>query len=306
MYFPLLALAICIPALWQPEIFISFKNFIIPMLGLIMFSMGLTQTLQDFTQVFKQPKALAIGLGLQYSIMPLLAFIICKGIGLNDTLTMGLIIVGCCAGGTASNVVTFLAGGNVALSISMTLVSTLLGVILTPLLIQFYAGHLVDIAIIPMLFTICKIVLLPVLVGALLRHFFAAQIQKIESLLPHISTVLIVCIIGIVVALNKGRFAAVGSELALAIMLHNGLGLLIGYQVARFFALKPADIKAIAIEVGMQNSGLGVALAIKYFSAATALPGALFSIWHNISGSLLAAFWARKKQPSLKVEVDSV
>ncbi len=306
MYFPLLAVAICIPALWMPDFFTSLKSFIIPMLGLIMFSMGLTQTLQDFTRVFKQPKALAIGLGLQYSVMPLLAFIICKGLGLDDTLTVGLIIVGCCAGGTASNVVTFLAGGNVALSISMTLVSTLLGVILTPLLIQFYAGHLVSIAVIPMLFTICKIVLLPVLFGTLLRHVFDKKIQRIKFILPHISTVLIVCIIGIVVALNKGRFAAVGSELVIAIMLHNGFGLLIGYQVAKLFALKPADIKAIAIEVGMQNSGLGVALAIQYFSAATALPGAIFSIWHNISGSILAAFWARKRQKNITPEIDAV
>jgi len=210
---------------------------------------------------------------------------------------LGLIIVGCCAGGTASNVITYLAGGNVALSISMTLVSTLLGVLLTPWLIQFYAGHLVVIEVLPMLVTISKIVLIPVLLGTGLRYCFDRQIQKIQWLLPHVSTVLIVFIIAIVVALNAARFSQIGTILVLAIMLHNGLGLLIGYGVAKLCSLADADVKAVAIEVGMQNSGLGVALAIKYFAPGSALPGALFSIWHNLSGSLLAAAWSRNKTP---------
>jgi BASS family bile acid:Na+ symporter len=291
MYFPLVALAACIPALWLPEYFTGFKVAIIPMLGLIMFAMGLTQTLQDFTRVFKRPKAIAIGITLQYTIMPLLAFLICLALGLDQQISVGVIIVGCCAGGTASNVITYLAGGNVALSISMTLISTLLGVILTPLLITLYAGQWVDIAVLPMLLSICKIVLLPVFAGISVRYFFDSHVKRIQWLLPHASTLLIVAIIAIVVALNAQRFSKLSGNLVIAVMLHNLLGLLAGYQIAKLFGLNTTDTKTIAIEVGMQNSGLGVALAIQYFSAASALPGALFSIWHNLSGSLLAAYW---------------
>jgi len=297
MYFPLLAIIGIVVALLFHQELVSFKALIIPMLAMIMFSMGLTQTLQDFTRVFRQPKPIMIGLALQYSVMPVLAYIIALVMGLDEQLALGLIIVGCCAGGTASNVITYLAGGNVALSISMTLVSTLLGMLLTPWLIQFYAGHLVVIEVLPMLITIAKIVLMPVLLGTGLRYCFDGQIQKIQWVLPHISTVLIVCIIAIVVALNAARFSQIGATLVLAIMLHNGLGLLIGYCVARLCSLQDKDVKAVAIEVGMQNSGLGVALAIKYFAAGSALPGALFSIWHNLSGSLLAAAWSRNNTP---------
>ncbi|WP_114283609.1 bile acid:sodium symporter family protein [Candidatus Halocynthiibacter alkanivorans] len=297
MYFPLLAIIGIVIALLFPQELVSFKSLIIPMLAMIMFSMGLTQTLQDFIRVFRQPKPIMIGLALQYSVMPMLAYIIALVLGLDEQLALGLIIVGCCAGGTASNVITYLAGGNVALSISMTLVSTLLGVLLTPWLIQFYAGHLVIIEVLPMLLTICKIVLVPVLLGTGLRYCFDRHIQKIQWLLPHVSTVLIVFIIAIVVALNAARFSQIGISLILAIMLHNGLGLLIGYGVAKLCSLADADVKAVAIEVGMQNSGLGVALAIKYFAPGSALPGALFSIWHNLSGSLLAAAWSRNKTP---------
>jgi len=297
MYFPLLAIIGIVVALLFPQELVSFKALIIPMLAMIMFSMGLTQTLQDFIRVFRQPKPIMIGLALQYSVMPMLAYIIALVLGLDEQLALGLIIVGCCAGGTASNVITYLAGGNVALSISMTLVSTLLGVLLTPWLIQFYAGHLVIIEVLPMLLTICKIVLVPVLLGTGLRYCFDRHIQKIQWLLPHVSTVLIVFIIAIVVALNAARFSQIGTSLILAIMLHNGLGLLIGYGVARLCSLADGDVKAVAIEVGMQNSGLGVALAIKYFAAGSALPGALFSIWHNLSGSLLAAAWSRNNAP---------
>ncbi|OUR70281.1 bile acid:sodium symporter [Bermanella sp. 47_1433_sub80_T6] len=297
MYFPLLAIIGIVVALLFPQELVSFKALIIPMLAMIMFSMGLTQTLQDFIRVFRQPKPIMIGLALQYSVMPVLAYIIALVLGLDEQLALGLIIVGCCAGGTASNVITYLAGGNVALSISMTLVSTLLGVLLTPWLIQFYAGHLVIIEVLPMLLTICKIVLVPVLLGTGLRYCFDRHIQKIQWLLPHVSTVLIVFIIAVVVALNASRFSQIGISLILAIMLHNGLGLLIGYGVARLCSLADGDVKAVAIEVGMQNSGLGVALAIKYFAAGSALPGALFSIWHNLSGSLLAAAWSRNNAP---------
>ena len=298
MYFPFLAIAACVPALIWPELFTSLKAFIIPMLGLIMFCMGLTQTREDFSRVLQSPKAIGLGLLLQYSLMPFLAFVIGVLLNLNQEAAVGLIIVGSCTGGTASNVMTFLAKGNVALSITLTLVSTLLGVLLTPLLIQLYAGHLLEISVLPMLLTICKIVLFPVLAGTLIRYWLSTQIKKIEWILPHMATWLIVIIIAIVVALNAGKFSQIGFSLLLAIFLHNGLGLLFGFYIAKMCGFSQQDTRTIAIEVGMQNSGLGVALAIKYFSTATAIPGAIFSIWHNLSGSTLAAYWARR--PSKK------
>ncbi len=300
MYFPILAILACIPALMWPEALTDFKVAIIPMLGLIMFSMGLTQTRDDFLRVLRAPKAIGLGLFLQYSVMPLLAFLISQLLNLESDLAVGLIIVGCCAGGTASNVMTFLAKGNVALSITLTLASTILGVFLTPLLIQLYAGHIVEIEILPMLLTICKIVLIPVIAGSLIRFWFSGWVKKIDHLLPHIATLLIVLIIAIVMALNANKFSQISLTLLLAIALHNGLGLIIGYFTAYWCGFSKKDIKAIAIEVGMQNSGLGVALAIKYFTPLTALPGAIFSIWHNISGSLLAAYWTRKDDTPTK------
>ena len=293
MYFPILAILACVPALMWPEALTDLKTAIVPMLGLIMFSMGLTQTRDDFVRVLRSPKGIGLGLFLQYSVMPFLAFLISQILNLEPELMVGLIIVGCCAGGTASNVMTFLARGNVALSITLTLTSTVIGVFVTPLLIQFYAGHIIEIAILPMLLTICKIVLLPVIAGTLIQFWFSSWVKKIDHLLPHVATLLIVFIIAIVMALNANKFSQVSASLLLAIALHNGLGLLMGYWAARLCGFSQKDIKAIAIEVGMQNSGLGVALAIKYFTPLTALPGALFSIWHNISGSLLAAFWNR-------------
>ena len=298
MYFPILAILACVPALVWPEALTDLKVAIIPMLGLIMFCMGLTQTRDDFLRVLRSPKAIGLGLFLQYSVMPLLAFLISLLLNLEADLAVGLIIVGCCAGGTASNVMTFLAKGNVALSITLTLASTVIGVFVTPLLIQFYAGHIVEIAILPMLLTICKIVLIPVIAGTLIRFWFSDWVKKVDHLLPHVATLLIVVIIAIVMALNASKFSQLSTSLLLAIALHNGLGLIIGYVAASLSGFSQKDVKAIAIEVGMQNSGLSVALAIKYFTPLTALPGALFSIWHNISGSLLAAFWNRN---SIKV-----
>ena len=296
MGFPIFAVLACGFALMFPETISEGKPFIIPMLGLIMFVMGLTQTPKDFVRVFRQPRALGIGLLLQYGSMPLLAWILSLILRLPNELAVGLIIVGCCAGGTASNVITYLAKGNVALSISMTLVSTFIGVFATPFLISVFAGTLVEVNPIAMLFTIAKIVLVPVIAGIIIRWYLESWVLKIEPVLPFAAKGLIITIIAIVVALNQGRLSELALPLVLAVCLHNALGLIIGFYGAKVFGLSSKDQKTIAIEVGMQNSGLGVALALKFFTPATALPGALFSIWHNLSGSVLAAYWSRSKK----------
>jgi len=241
------------------------------------------------------PKLIFSGLLLQYTVMPLTALLIARVLQLDPALTIGLILVGTCPGGTASNVITYLARGNVALSISLTSLSTILAVILTPAITFFIADAAIEVPASKMLITILTIVLFPVALGISLKHFYAYRIKTIEAYLPLIAICAIVFIIAIITALNVEQFSHLGTLLLLAVILHNVSGLLIGYSSAKLMGYKAKECRTLAIEVGMQNSGLAVALAIKHFSAAAALPGAVFSIWHNISGSALAFFWSKSR-----------
>ena len=256
--------------------------------------MGLTLSLDDFKRALAMPGLIISGLLLQYTVMPLTALFIARALQLDPALTIGLILVGTCPGGTASNVITYLAKGNVALSISLTSLSTILAVILTPAITYFIADATIDVPAARMLGTILTIVIFPVALGITLKHYYAYRIKTIENYLPLIAVCAIVLIIAIITALNAEQFSRLGTILLLAVALHNATGLLIGYVSARMLGYKTRECRTLAIEVGMQNSGLAVALAIKHFSAAAALPGAIFSIWHNISGSTLAFFWSKK------------
>jgi BASS family bile acid:Na+ symporter len=207
---------------------------------------------------------------------------------------IGMILVGASPGGTASNVICYLAKGDVALSITLTTVSTLLAVIATPLLTLLYAGKAIDIPALKMLKDILLMIVIPVLGGVMINTLLGSHIQKIKQALPMISMIAILFIIGIVIALNHDRIGDIGKLLLLAVALHNGLGLMIGYLIPRALGKDRRTARTLAIEIGMQNSGLAVALAVKYFSPVSALPGALFSIWHNLSGSLLASYWRRR------------
>lgn len=241
------------------------------------------------------PKLIFSGLALQYTVMPLTALLIAKMLQLDLALTIGLILVGTCPGGTASNVITYLAKGNVALSITLTSLSTILAVILTPALTYLFAGAEIEVPVTKMLGTILSIVIFPVTLGILLKHYYAQTISSVEKYLPLIAVCAIVIIIAIITALNVDQFSQLGLLLLLAVAAHNAAGLLIGYFSAKLLGYKTRECRTLAIEVGMQNSGLAVALAIQHFSAAAALPGAVFSIWHNISGSTLAYFWSKKQ-----------
>ena len=292
--FPLWALVFALLALWQPEWFAGAKSWIVPLLGVVMFGMGMTLTWGDFAAVLRRPRRIGLGVGLQYLIMPLAAWGIALGLGLPAELTAGLVLVGASPGGTASNVVCFLARGDVALSITLTTASTLLAIVATPLLTWLYVGKQVPVPVLDMLVSIFKIVLLPVTLGVLVNSFFGRRLALVKHLFPLMSVVAIVVIIAIVVALNRSNIANTGWLVAAAVILHNGCGLAAGYGVGMLATRDEKIARTLAIEVGMQNSGLAVALAVKYFSAAAALPGALFSIWHNLSGSLLAALWSRR------------
>lgn len=290
-FFPWLAIGISLLAWYDPSPLMGLQDAIIPLLSMIMFFMGLALRVADFQRVARKPKPIFLGVALQFLLMPFLAWFIGVALQLPPELAVGLIVVGACAGGTASNVMTFLAGGDVALSVSMTLSSTLLGVFLTPWLIGFYASADVEIDSLGMVISIAQIVILPIIAGLLSNRFLPQVSKALFVHLPNIASALILLIIGIVVAVNANDITEVGFVLVFAVMLHNILGLAIAYAVAKVSGQTEVIARTIAIEVGMQNSGLGVALALKFFGPASALAGALFSIWHNISASLLASFW---------------
>jgi len=292
--FPVWAITLSLIAYNMPAPFAEMKSSIIPLLTIIMFSMGLTLSIADFKRVLAMPKLIFSGLVLQYTIMPFTALLLAKLLQLDPALTIGLILVGTCPGGTASNVITYLARGNVALSISLTSISTLFAVVLTPGITLLLADTSIEVPTGKMLFSILTIVIFPVGLGLALKHFYSYRINAIEAYLPLVATSAIIFIIAIITALNVEQFNQIGFSLLIAVALHNLIGLFTGYSFAKWLGYQSRECRTMAIEVGMQNSGLAVALAIKHFSAAAALPGAIFSIWHNLSGSALAFFWSKR------------
>jgi BASS family bile acid:Na+ symporter len=293
--FPLWAALLSVFAFFFSEVFAPLQPGIVPLLATVMFTMGLTLEMEDFKRIAADPRPVMVGVLLQFILMPLLAVVLAKMFGLSNQLTAGLVLVGSCAGGTASNVISYLARADLALSISMTLSSTLVGVIATPLLCSFYLSTTVGVDTMGMLTSIIQIVFLPVLLGTSINHFAPNLVRPLDGYLPSFSIGVILLIIAIVVALNSERLLEVGLLTLVAVMLHNLFGLGGGFYLSRLLGLDLRQSHTIAIEVGMQNSGLGVALALEFFSATAALPGALFSVWHNISGSILASHWSRKR-----------
>lgn len=281
-------------ALFLPKGFLWLVPHIPLMLGVVMFGMGTMLTFEDFRLIFQRPRDILIGVAAQYTIMPLVAFLLVHVFSLPPEVAVGVLLVGCCPGGTASNVITYLAKGDVALSVSLTMVTTLLSPIVTPLLMLVIAGERIDVPFLSMMLSICQVVLLPVLLGIIVNRLFQRVIQKIKDCLPTFSIVVIAVIIGCVISVNATKLLEVGLATALVVILHNLAGLALGYMLTRWVKMEANKAKAITIEVGMQNSGLAASLAITYFGAAAALPGAIFSVWHNLSGSILANYFARK------------
>lgn len=290
-------------ALILPEAFVWLKAYIPWMLGIIMLGMGMTMQLDDFKAVLQTPKAVCVGVVAQFVVMPLLAYLLCLVFQLPAELAVGVILVGCCPGGTASNVITYMAKGNTALSVACTAVSTLLAPVLTPFIFYLLASQWIDINAWSMLSSILQVVLLPIILGLVLRSLFKQQAQQYLQVMPLISVLAIVLIVAAIIGGSKAQILHSGLLIFVVVALHNALGYVLGFWSSRFLHLAYADSKAVAIEVGMQNSGLGVALAAVHFATAplTALPSAIFSLWHNISGPLLATYWARKNTPD-KIE----
>jgi BASS family bile acid:Na+ symporter len=291
--FPLWALLASLLAFTNPAWFEPLVAFIVPMLGTVMFLMGLTLLPRDFSRVFQRPLVILVGVLLQFTVMPLFAWLLGALLDLPLYLVVGMVLVGACPGGTASNVVCYLAKGDVAVSITLTAVSTLLAVVMSPLLTWLWIGERVSVPVYSMLFSVAQIVLVPVLAGLLLRSWLPRLVERTLFVCPYIAMLSIVVIIAAIIAANAEQLTEIVSLVAIAVIAHNILGLIAGYLVPRLLGWDTVLCRTLSIEVGMQNSGLGVALAHQYFSAAAALPGALFSVWHNISGSLLATFWSK-------------
>lgn len=266
-----------------------------PMLGIIMFGMGLTLTGKDFKIVLSRPKDILIGCLTQFIVMPLLAWTLTRAFLLPQELAIGVILVGCCPGGTASNVITYLAKGDLALSVGMTAASTLLAPLLTPLLVWLLAGTMVNVDTTGMLLSIVCVVILPIVGGLLCQRFIPKMTHRVTPYLPAFSSIAIALTVGIVVAHNADRLMTAGWLVVLIVMIHNLLGLGIGYLVGRLLRLQQPKRVALSIEVGMQNSGLATSLAVMHFASfpLATIPGAVFSVWHNISGAIVARIYSR-------------
>jgi len=287
-------LLIAVLAFLFPKAFSWIAPHISILLGIVMFGMGMTLTAADFKEVLRQPKQVAVGVVAQFTIMPLLGYLLAVGLNLPPEIAAGVILVGCCPGGTASNVMTYLAKGNTALSVTMTSVTTLLAPIVTPALVLLLASRWLPVSAWDMFMSVVQIILLPIALGLVFRMLFRKAVERSIRVMPYVSVVCIMAIVAAVVAVNQKNIAQSGLLIILAVVLHNVLGYLIGYGAARLFGLNYADKKAVSIEVGMQNSGLGAALAAAHFTPLAAVPSAIFSVWHNISGSLLASWWSRR------------
>lgn len=266
------------------------------LLGVVMFGMGMTLTFQDFKRVLQRPWEVLLGVAAQFLIMPLAAWFLVWLFALPPELAIGVVLVGTCPGGTASNVISYLARGDVALSVSMTMATTLLAPVVTPTLTWLLAGSWIEVSFTAMMISIAQMVLLPLLLGLTAHHFFERTVERILPVMPVVSVVTIVLLVGGVVALGAESLLDVGLLMAAIVVLHNAFGLVLGYGMARLFRLDSKKARTVSIEVGMQNSGMAASLAVLYFSPAAAIPGAIFSVWHNISGSIVANYFARRDE----------
>jgi BASS family bile acid:Na+ symporter len=290
--FPLWAVLASIAAYRSPSSVASIGPHVTTLLTIIMLAMGVTLSVADFQRVLTRPAPVIAGIVLHYLVMPLAAWIIAKALHMPPDLTAGMVLVGSVASGTASNVMIYLARGDVALSVTISALSTLVGVFATPLLTRLYVDASITVDVRGMLLSILQIVAVPIAVGLAINHLFVRLVRVVEPVLPLISMVSILLIIAAVVGGTQKSIASVGLVVMLGVVLHNGIGLLGGYWGGRLLGFDEAVCRTLAIEVGMQNSGLAATLGKLYFTPIAALPGALFSVWHNLSGSLLAGYWA--------------
>ncbi len=308
-YMAIIVIAMALLALFAPSSVSFLKtSYINTLLGIVMFGMGLTLKPNDFRVVFSRPKDVVIGTVAQFTIMPLLAFVLARGFGLSPELTVGVILVGTCPGGTSSNVMTYLSKGDVPLSVGMTAVSTVLAPFMTPLLTYLYAGKTVDVNMLSMFLSIIQVVIVPIVLGFVINHFFSRFAERAVDFLPLVSTLAIVAIVGAVVSANAAKLLGCGMLVLCVVVLHNVLGYALGYGAARMLRMSPTKCRAVSIEVGMQNSGLATSLATVHFAQypLATIPGAVFSVWHNVSGAILANIFLHRSAKDGQGTTESV
>ncbi len=293
----LIVILVALVALIFPDAMSVIKtSYINWLLGIVMFGMGLTIKPDDFRVVFTNPRSVLIGTVAQFAIMPFMAWVLIKVFALPPALAIGVILVGTCPGGTSSNVITYLSRGDVALSVGVTSVSTVLAPFMTPLLTLLYAGESVDVKVFPMFLSIIQVVIVPIVLGFIINHYLPHAAERAKDGLPLVSTIAIAAIVVAVVSANASRIMTSGLLILGVVILHNVSGYLLGYGAARLMHLDARQRRAISIEVGMQNSGLATSLATVHFAQypLATVPGAVFSVWHNVSGALLAGFFIRQ------------
>ncbi|PBB05558.1 bile acid:sodium symporter family protein [Salimicrobium humidisoli] len=293
-YFALWVIAAALISFFVPGVFLGLGAYITILLGVVMFGIGLTMQPVDFKLVMKKPLPVIAGVAAQYVLMPLTALGIAYLLNLPAELAAGLVLLGSVPGGTASNVMVYLAKGNLALSVAMTSFSTLLAPILTPAILLMLAGQWLPVDPVSMFLSIVQVIIVPITLGLLVRKLFPEAVDKSATAVPLISVLAIITIVCAVVAANVESITSSGLQIFVAVMLHNLFGLMLGYGVAVLMRLDESKRRAISIEVGMQNSGLGVALATAHFGPLAALPNVVAAVWHNISGPILATFWSKK------------
>ena len=297
--FTISILLIVIAALCFPDLFSEINGYkttglIVPLLMIIMFGMGTSVGVEDFVRVFKMPKSIAVGLICQFSIMPFIAVMLATISGFPPEIAAGIILVGCSPGGLASNVMAYISGANLALSLSLTAFSTLLAPIMTPVLMSWLAGQHVPIDALAMFWSITKIVILPVIGGLVFNHFLHGRFAFIDKAMPRVSMIGIVVIIGIITAAGRDNLLTLGFTLLGIVLLQNLLGLVLGYGAAKLAKMDEPSARTIAFEVGMQNSGLASGIAVEMGKVATmGIAPALFGPSMNINGSILASFWKK-------------
>ncbi len=287
-------------SMFYPEAFIEIggyrlSNLIVPLIQIIMFGMGTTLSVGDFARVLRMPRAVAIGVVLQFTVMPFVGYGLARLFGFEGALAAGVVLVGAAPGGVASNVITYLAGGNVPLSVTMTAFSTLLSPIMTPFMMTQLAGQYVPISFTAMMWSIIEMIVVPVAAGLVVHHLFYARMRWLDRVLPIVSMAGICLIIAIITALSRDQLLAVALSLFAVVVLHNFLGFLFGYAGARLMRMNEIDARTTSIEVGLQNAGMASGLAIGVLNSSDAgLAAAIFGPWMNVSGSVLASWWRRR------------
>ncbi|MBV6684853.1 bile acid:sodium symporter family protein [Bacillus sp. JRC01] len=293
-YFAFWVILVAVVAYFIPAPFLPLGGYITILLGVVMFGMGLTLKPVDFQLVVKKPLPVIVGILAQFLIMPLGALLIVYVLGLSGQLAAGLVLLGSVPGGTASNVMVYLAKGNLALSVAMTSLSTLIAPVATPLILLGLAGQWMPVDPLAMFLSIFQVIIVPITLGIIVQKLLPGVVEKSLEIIPLISVLAIMTIVTAVVSANAPSIRTSGAIIFVAVMLHNLLGLTLGYVAAIIMKLKEGDRRAISIEVGMQNSGLGVALATAHFGPLAALPSVIGAVWHNISGPILATYWSKK------------